>query len=236
MTEAGLFTALVLGFTLGMQHALDADHIVAVSTIVSKSGNWLKSATVGAVWGVGHTSTLFVVGGIVLALRLTIPETLALTMEFAVGVVLVVLGASLVREFVARRIHLHFHKHEDQSHLHAHRHTVGEGHKHEHSHVYKSLLIGMIHGLAGSAALMLLVLTTIGSIWEGLFFILVFGTGSILGMLVFSGVIGLPFVFTARYANQLNQGLRLAAGMLSMGLGLVVLWEIGIVEGLFLRL
>ncbi len=232
MPEATVLTAVSFGFLLGVRHALDADHIVAVTTIVSCSRGLFNSARVGLSWGIGHTLTLFAVGFGVLVFKLTIPDRLALSMEFVVGVILVLLGVSVIRQLVMSRAHVHWHQHGDKHHLHSHSH--GEVPGHDHRHIRRSLLIGMVHGLAGSGALTILVLSTMSSVAQGLFFLLLFGVGSILGMLVFSGLISLPFKLTAGLSLRLTLWVRGIAGLISMFLGLFIMWQTGFGGGLFL--
>jgi sulfite exporter TauE/SafE len=232
MPEITVLTALLFGFLLGVRHALDADHIVAVTTIVSRTGSLLRSALVGLSWGLGHTFTLFAAGFLVLVLKLTIPDKLALSMEFVVGIFLVLLGVPLVWQLVVSRRHVHWHVHGDKRHLHSHFHD--DTPEHDHQHIRRPLLMGMVHGLAGSGALTLLVLGTMSSVAQGLVFLLVFGVGSILGMVLFSGLIGLPFKFAAGLSLRLNLWLRGAAGLISMALGLFIIWQVAFVGGLFL--
>jgi ABC-type nickel/cobalt efflux system permease component RcnA len=213
-----------LGFLLGLKHALDADHVVAVSTIVSRHRKLSKASLVGALWGLGHTTTLFGVGVAVLAFRLTIPERVALVFELLVGVVLIGLGLSVLWDLRRRRIHAHVHRHDGHEHWHVHSHEGSEGHEHPHGERLglRPLLVGMVHGLAGSAALMLLVLSTVDSLWVGALYILVFGVGSIVGMLVVSTVISLPIVLMARW----QQGISAIAGLASVALGAMLLVEL----------
>jgi ABC-type nickel/cobalt efflux system permease component RcnA len=229
--ETPFAAILGLGLLLGMKHALDADHVVAVSTIVTENRRLWRSALIGAFWGLGHTLTLLLVGIAILGLALTIPERVALSFEFAVGVMLVLLGLLVIRRMVRERWHLHAHEHQGQTHLHWHSHRDTAGHEHGHL-PYKSLLVGMVHGLAGSAALMLLVLATIKSVWEGILYILVFGAGSIGGMMLITTVIGLPFIWAARL-ERVHRVITAAAGLVSIGLGLVTMYAIGFEAGLF---
>ncbi len=232
MPEATVLSALFLGFLLGIKHALDADHIVAVTTMVSRSRSLLRAALVGANWGIGHTITLFAAGFAVLVFKLTIPDRMTLTMEFAVGGLLVLLGVPIIRQLVANRAHVHVHQHGDKRHLHSHLHH--DTPEHDHAHIRRPLLMGMVHGLAGSGALTLLVLSTMPSVAQGLIFLLVFGVGSILGMLLFSGLIGLPFKFTTGFSLRLNWWFQGAAGIISIALGLFIMWQTAFVGGLFL--
>ncbi|MBI4303406.1 MAG: sulfite exporter TauE/SafE family protein [Chloroflexi bacterium] len=227
MTEVTLLTAVFYGFLLGVKHALDADHVLAITTIVSRNRSLLRSVLAGVSWGVGHTFTLFAVGLAVLVFKLAIPDKLALSMEFIVGVILVLLGLSVIGRLVTRRVHLHRHPHDAASHSH------DEAPGHDHRYLGRPLLIGMVHGLAGSGALTVLVLSVMPSVGQGLFFLLVFGAGSILGMLVFSGLIGLPFRFTTQVSHRLNLWLQGVAGVASIAFGLFMMWEIGFTGGLF---
>jgi len=231
-----LITTLALGFALGIKHALDADHVVAVSTIVSQYRNPLKATLVGIFWGIGHTITLLLVGIAVIGFKLVIPDQLALSMEFLVGVVLFALGVQIVWQYLPKKKHIHIHDHGDKMHGHEHFHLRKEGGEdiqHHPLRQHKSLLLGMIHGLAGSAALMLLVLSTIQSPVEGVVYILIFGIGSILGMMVISTLIGLPFALSSGRFASLNHTIRFMAGTLSVVLGVFVMIDIGVIKGLF---
>ena len=215
-----LFSLIVLGLLLGLKHALDSDHIVAISTIVSQTRNLKKSSLFGAFWGIGHTTALLLIGLAILILKLNIPKEIALSFEFLVGIVLILLGFNLLGKSIG--MHLHKHKHGNNAHSHFHSH---EG---PHHHMHKSFAVGMVHGLAGSAALMLLVLATVKSILQGLLFILVFGAGSILGMLIISTLIGIPFVLTSKF-SKLNNLIRILSGAISVLLGLATIYGIGFV-------
>ncbi len=229
-------TILALGFVLGMRHALDPDHVVAVSMIVSRGRSLVGSLLIGAFWGIGHTATLLGVGALILVLKVSIPAMVALAMELGVGIMLVFLGGVVAAGLVKERLHLHPHRHEDGApHLHLHTHTDQEPHPHPHTlrRGYRSLAIGMVHGLAGSAALMLLIVANIDSIGQGLLYIVAFGAGSIAGMMLISTMIGLPFVYTAVRFSRLNRILTGFASAASIALGSVIIYEIGFVQGLF---
>jgi len=234
--ETSLYAAFGLGLILGVKHALDADHVIAVSTIVSEYQSLKWASLIGAFWGLGHTATLLAVGLAVILLRLTIPVWVALGLEFLVALMLIFLGVSILwRSFKADKLHLHPHEHNPKSHAHFHVHgNPQEDHAHAHpfSSMRKPFIIGMVHGLAGSATLMLLVLSTIPSAIAGLTYIVIFGLGSVGGMLVLSSVIGLPFILTARRFTLLNRWIRVVAGIASVGFGLMLGWEIG-QQGLF---
>lgn len=229
VTEAGIqmLGLLGLGLVLGLEHALDADHVVAVMALVSQTRNLKKSSLLGALWGAGHTTTLLISGIAVLAFKLSIPPSLALLLEFVVGLVLVALGLDVIVKVARGDLHSHEHHHEEGLHSHLHTHHRSAAHNHSH----RSFLIGMLHGLAGSGTLVLLALASARSVVEGLAFMLIFGIGSILGMWITSALIAVPLLLSARFA-RLSLVVRLAAGLTSIVLGVVVMIEVGIVEGL----
>jgi ABC-type nickel/cobalt efflux system permease component RcnA len=229
--EASLFAAFGLGLLLGIQHALDPDHLIAVSTIVSEQRNFKWASLIGAFWGLGHTTTLFIVGMLVIGLRVTIPPRLGSGLELLVALMLVILGVNVLRKsFGAERVHLHTHSHNPETHTHFHVHDNPKQ-DHGHGHPFKAMrrpfIVGMVHGLAGSAALMLLVLSTIESPFGGLLYIVIFGLGSVGGMLLLSGIISLPFILTAQRFSLMNRWIRVIAGVASVGFGLFLGWEIG---------
>ncbi len=233
--DPNLVTTLALGLLLGVEHAFDADHVMAVSTMVSQHRSLPRSSLVGIIWGLGHTTTLFLVGLLVVLFKVTIPDRLALSLELAVGLVLVTLGGSVVKGYIAAKIHAHAHRHGDEIHFHFHSHTTGQHHDHGHplpDH-RRTLLVGMIHGLAGSAALMLLVLATIRTPALALLYILIFGVGSILGMLGISTLLGLPFVLTVERSTGIHRTLRLAVGSASIAYGVWIMAHVAMGEGLF---
>lgn len=242
MTSISALALLGFGLLFGLRHATEVDHIVAVSTIVSEQRSILRSALVGALWGAGHTASLIFVGVIVLALRVAIPERVADWLEFGVALMIIGLGASALVRALRKRadFHLHQHSHNGVSHVHLHFHERGtehEGQSARHSHAvsrigFKPLMVGAMHGLAGSAALTLLVLTQINSPALGLLYLALFGIGSILGMLLMSGLIGLPFALNARKVSGLHYGLQTFAGALSILFGLWYAYETGIANGL----
>lgn len=244
LTSLSAFALLGLGLVFGLKHATEADHIVAVSAIVSQERSLLRCAKVGALWGVGHTAALILVGIVVLALRVAVPESVANWLEFCVALMIILLGLSALLRALGRRrrdVHLHQHKHDGVSHIHVHFHEHGTEHTGKvatHSHAvsrlgFKPLVVGAMHGLAGSAALTLLVLTQVDSTALGLMYLGVFGVGSIAGMLLMSGLIGLPFALSARRFNTAHYGLQSIAGALSIAFGLWYAYETGISSGLW---
>ena len=237
MSKGTLIGLLGLGLILGLRHALDPDHIAAVSTIVSESRSVRRSSLIGTCWGLGHTMSLLVAGVLVIALKIQISDRLALWMEFAVALMLILLGLKAVlKPLRGWRIHVHQHAHGGSSHSHVHLHRPSEEHAHQHRHLIRSgarpFLVGLVHGMAGSAALMILVLATIPSALASLIYIAVFGLGSVGGMLIMSSLISLPFILTRQRFNVLSQGLQVAVGLFSLGFGLFLSWQYGFHEHL----
>ena len=237
MSKGTLIGLLGLGLILGLRHALDPDHIAAVSTIVSESRSVRRSSLIGTCWGLGHTMSLLVAGVLVIALKIQISDRLALWMEFAVALMLILLGLKAVlKPLRGWRIHVHQHAHGGSSHSHVHLHRPSEEHAHQHRHLIRSgarpFLVGLVHGMAGSAALMILVLATIPTALAGLIYIAVFGLGSVGGMLIMSSLISLPFILTRQRFNVLSQGLQVAVGLFSLGFGLFLSWQYGFHEHL----
>jgi high-affinity nickel permease len=288
-----------LGFFLGMRHATDADHVIAVTTIVARHRNVKSAAWIGAVWGIGHTVTILVVGGAIILFSWVIPPRIGLSMELAVGLMLVVLGVMNVGGFWRRvqqvqpapeapphghapappaqahghaaappaqaqsrphadptghahelaHVHSHAHRHGDYIHTHSHEHDP-ERHPHDPDRtplsrldqrlgslrlyqLVRPLVVGVVHGLAGSAAIALLVLTTIRSTTWGVVYLLIFGLGTIAGMMLVTAVVSVPFAMTGARFGRLNRQLRIASGVVSLAFGLFIAWRIGIVGGLF---
>ena len=226
-----LLAVLTIGLVFGLKHATEVDHVVAITTIVSRHKNVFRSALVGALWGAGHTASLLIVAVVVLSLRIAIPERISGWLEFGVAVMIIALGVSALwraaRE--SSEVHVHQHSHDGLSHTHVHFHehetrhnpNLQTAHSHAVSRIgWKPVLIGMMHGLAGSGALTLLVLTQISSSLLGFLYVATFGFGSIAGMLLMSGLIGLPFAFTSGKLTHLHQGLQTLAAVLSICFGI----------------
>ena len=227
-TELSMIALLGLGFLLGLKHAVEADHLAAVSTIVAERKSIIGSAIVGGFWGVGHTFTLLIIGALVIFFKFSISESLEAKLEAGVGVMLVVLGLNTLRKLLKKeKIHIHSHEHDGHKHTHVHTH---ENEKTEETHHFikfspRSVLVGMVHGVAGSAALMLLIVPTIKSSALAIIYILIFGLGSIGGMMLMSLLIGLPIHFTAQRFTILNKGILALAGVFSFGLGVFIIYE-----------
>ena len=261
---ASTLAILAIGFFLGMRHATDPDHVIAVSTIVSRERSVLKAGWIGVLWGLGHTLTILIVGAGIVLFGLAIPARVGLGMEFGVGLMLVFLGVlnlTGAARWVAQKFspthpsvtgqHAHLHAHSGAAHFHWHSHEPGSEHHGESLEpprslerslgnwwVYRSLrplLVGIVHGLAGSAAIALLVLSTIREPKWAILYLLIFGFGTISGMMAITAAIALPFSLAGNKFGWLSRGLVTGSGVLSLLFGLVVCYRIGFVEGLFLR-
>jgi ABC-type nickel/cobalt efflux system permease component RcnA len=253
-----LFSILALGFFLGMRHATDSDHVIAVSTIVSRERDVRHAAIIGMFWGVGHSITLLVVGGAIVVFGLVIPQRLGMSLEFCVALMLIGLGVfnlrGALRNFGNKSIliqhehHEHPHLHGDYVHSHPHGHTADtHGHSEESvpparldrrfatSRTYRALrptIIGIVHGLAGSAAIALLVLPIIRDPLWALMYLSIFGAGTIAGMMLITTAIAVPFSCSARL-EFLHRHLGAVAGVVSFGFGLFLVYQIGFVNKLF---
>jgi ABC-type nickel/cobalt efflux system permease component RcnA len=256
-----LLTVIGVGFLLGMRHATDPDHVIAVSTIVSRQGSIRHAGLIGILWGLGHTITILFVGAAIILFNLAIPTRVGLIMELAVGLMLILLGVlnlTGITQWVTNRftprardeevIHSHVHQHGDHRHSHVHGHTP-EIHMHldqpSATHpqnafqriglyqLLRPLVVGLVHGLAGSAAVALLVLATIHDTHWAVAYLLVFGVGTIAGMMVITMIIGAPFAYTGKRFGSFNRVLGVASGMISVAFGLFIMFQIGFVDGLF---
>lgn len=236
MTDDPLAT-LGLGFALGLRHAFDVDHLAAVSTLVSQRRGLLRSSAVGALWGLGHTLALLAVGVAVIALGAHVPPAVASALELAVAAMLVWLGVQVL--WTVHRggtVHVHVHEHDGRRHIHAHVHApaLGEATATHHHRMPpgRPLLVGMVHGLAGSAALMLAVLATIPSPALAVAYLAAFGLGSTSAMVAMSVVLGAPLALAGTRMARADVALRLAAGTGSIAVGLLLAWRIGVEAGI----
>ena len=300
-----LISLLAVGFALGMRHAMDVDHVLAVATIVTRERNLRSAASIGMLWGIGHALTVLVVGGLILLFELVISERLGMALEFAVGLMLAGLGivslwTALGRGSARRGLlplpgapgpyrhpfvnigtrgiaagtggaaameaapslryrslpagseepaHEHVHAHGDYMHLHMHSHGSGvHGHAEDATPqgrldrwfggltLYQTLrpvLVGVMHGLAGSAGVALLVLAAVTDTLWGLAYLVIFGAGTTVGMMLVTLLIAAPLRFGAARSPRVGLGLRIGAGGLSLAFGLFLMYRIGVVQGLF---
>ena len=241
-----LFAILILSFLLGMRHATDPDHVVAITTIVTRQRGIAKAGLIGILWGLGHTFTIFVVGTMIILFQVTIPPRIGLSMELTVAAMLILLGVlnltgtlRWLQENLAPNLRL----------LATDRVRSESAAKSESPtpklrltaifkglgrfNVLRPLVIGIVHGLAGSAAVALLVMTTIHNPWWAIAYLLLFGIGTIAGMMLITALLAMPFAFTGRAFFGWNRGMAIASGLLSLGFGLFLSYQIGFVDGLF---
>jgi high-affinity nickel permease len=252
---------LTIGFFLGMRHATDPDHVIAVSTIVSRERSIAKAGFIGILWGCGHTLTIVAVGAAIILFGLAIPARAGLTMEFSVGLMLILLGVlnlTGAMKWISEKFspahprvtgeHAHLHEHGSRVHFHWHSHAQAAEH-HADSlaprwlrgtferlglfHSLRPLLVGIVHGLAGSAAVALLVLSTIKDTKWAVLYLLIFGIGTIAGMMLITAAIALPFSFAGSRFAWLNRGFVIGSGLVSLSFGLFVCYQIGFAAGLF---
>ena len=257
-----LLSIIAVGFFLGMRHATDPDHVIAVTTIVTRQRQLTRAALTGAFWGIGHTLTILVVGAVIILFNVVIPTRIGLSMEFSVALMLIVLGAMNVAAFLratpsvvasastgAEVLHAHPHTHGDYIHSHTHGHSP-ESHPHRPDHTPLALLdrlfgrlafyrpvrpfiVGVVHGLAGSAAVALLVLTTIPNPRWAVAYLLVFGLGTVGGMMLITMSIASAFAFVGKGRQSFSQRLGLVSGLLSLAFGMLLVYQIGFAGGLF---
>lgn len=235
-----VWATLALGFVLGLRHALDADHVAAVATFSTEERNLWRSSLIGAYWGAGHTAALLVFGAAIVAFKLVISERTSQLLEFAVGLMLIVLGANVLRKL--RRgeaaIHVHTHQHDGSAHSHLHVHLGSAEHAHQH-HVVRvagrPFVVGIVHGLAGTAAVLLLVVGAIPSALLAIGTIVIFGIGTIGGMMAMSLLMSVPLVYAAGRIKTVERVLRFAAGAFSLGFGIFLAWDVGFIQALLRR-
>jgi len=254
-----LLPIVALGFFLGVRHATDPDHVIAVTTIVSRQQSIRQAALIGILWGLGHTVTILAVGSAIILFGLVIPTRVGLSMEFSVGLMLVLLGVLnlsgimrwIMEAFTPMHSEQHFlpHGRRELSHIHSKGHGSRKRGDTEDAtlagwlhrtfgrmgffQVVRPLTVGIVHGLAGSAAVALLVLTTIRVPSWAVFYLLVFGAGTVAGMMLITAAIAAPFKFAGSRFARLNRGLGLASGFVSLAFGLFIVYQMGFVNGLF---
>ena len=241
-----------IGFVLGMRHAMDPDHVIAVTTIVSRQKSVAKAGFIGVLWGLGHTITIFLLGAAIILFNVTIPPRLGLAMELSVGAMLVLLGglnlSGLTRRLTERLTpasEAPLQKGKLQS-------ETSAGLQAEQADFNRSegcidrtirgmgafqtlrpLCVGIVHGMAGSAAIALLLMSTIRNPWWAVSYLLVFGLGTIAGMMTITAIIALPFAYSTKKFAWLNRGLMIASGVISVCFGFFLAYQIAFVDGLF---
>ncbi len=227
---------LFLGFLLGMRHALEADHVAAVAALASRAKTLRQAVPLGVMWGLGHTVTLLAFGAVIVVLNSSIPQQLGQFLEALVGLMLIGLGGDVLYRLIKKRIHFHAHKHEGGNrHIHAHSHQDEKTHdpaRHSHPHLkgmpLRALVVGMMHGLAGSAALVLLTTQTIEPVSTKVVYIVLFGLGSMIGMAVLSAAIAVPMRYVAGSMTWAYNSLSAMLGLFTTGLGLLTISHSGL--------
>ena len=212
--------ALSAAFVLGVEHAFEPDHVVAVSTIVTQSRGLIRSLLTGSLWGLGHTLALLTAGILAILLRVRLPTNISATFELFVGLMLVILGVWAVLNAKKQKLHFHVHSHNGRTHAHLHSHKEGESH--DHPHVPFS--VGVIHGLAGSGAMVVLAMSTMADIAQGLFFIAAFGGGLIFAMSMIGSALNLPISLGGKLPGLIGSVFSVGAGLLSLALGAFVVF------------
>jgi high-affinity nickel-transport protein len=250
----------MLGFFLGMRHATDPDHVIAVSTIVTRQPTIRSALLIGSLWGVGHTLTIVAVGGAIVLFTIVIPPRIGLSMEMAVALMLIVLGmwnlTGIIDHIRGYRLsgggegplQAHLHNHGDYAHSHALGPGSGPRERHDHQatvtwldrrlgglgvyQILRPLIVGLVHGLAGSAAVALLVLALIKNPWWAMAYLGLFGIGTIAGMMLITTAIGAVVAYASSRSTRVERYLRFASGLLSLGFGLFLAYQIAVVDGL----
>lgn len=229
-----MLTFFFIALLVGMTHALEADHVAAVSSMAARQTSLRDIVRTGMVWGLGHTLTLMVLAGMAITLGLAFSSGVSAWLEFAVGAMLVGLGGHIIFRLILERVHFHVHRHDQGvAHFHAHSHTGKAAKPHSqvaHDHEHKpfpvrSFAIGMMHGMAGSAALFVLTASTAASPTLGFGYVALFGLGSILGMALLSAVIAVPLAWSAKFMTWANRSIQGATGVATFGLGLFTMYE-----------
>lgn len=256
MSSMNPLTILGIGLLLGIRHATDADHVVAVSAIVARQKKIGAASIIGALWGIGHTLTVFLVGTAIILFHIVIPPRVGLLLEFTVAITLIVLGILNLTGFLqlivnkltpGNQEHTHLHFHDRDPHLHIHDHEdITENERTSRKISLKQLVrqygafqfirpivVGLIHGLAGSAAVALLILSTIQSPQVAILYLLIFGLGTIIGMMVITTLLGMPIIFAAKKFANAHKLVTTASGILSLAFGLYLAWEISVIGQFF---
>ena len=227
-------TILLLGLLIGMQHALEADHIAAVATIAARQSSIRRVIRHGGVWGIGHTLALMLFAGAAFYLKITITESFSVILEGCIGILLIGLGANLLYRLWKDRVHFHAHRHQGGVfHFHAHSHQGDSSEHaisaHDHDHPIglpmRTLIVGLMHGLAGSAALLVLTATAVNDVFDGIMYIGMFGIGSIIGMMILSALIAIPLSYSARALTWANRGLQGLVGGATLAFGGVMIFR-----------
>ena len=226
-------TVLILGFLIGLQHAMEADHVSAVAALACRLNSTSGMIRQGVYWGIGHSLTLLAFAGVVFLFGQAIPGYAAGWLETAVAVMLMFLGADVLLRLRRENLHLHVHRHEDgvqHVHVHGHDDTLPHESDHDHEHAdvpWRTLLVGMMHGLAGSAALLVLLVGAAQSLPLGIAYIALFGAGSIVGMVALSAAIAVPLKYSGRSLARMRGLVHGLVGCVTILVGLLMIIEHG---------
>lgn len=242
-----LLSVLGFGLLLGIRHATDADHVVAVTTIVSRQKKIHSATIIGILWGIGHSVTVTLIAIPIIAYSFVVPPKVGLGLEFAVGVMLVFLGfinlSGITEKFTKQltpTIHNHKHIHEEykeHSHMHAHIFSAFQENMH-HIGLFQTvrpLFIGFVHGLAGSTAITLLILSTIHNHALAVIYLFIFHIGVIIGMMLITTLLGVSITVVRKKSHSIHKYLIIVSGLFSIGFGLYLMYQTGVVDWLFLE-
>lgn len=218
--ESLILTALGLGFILGIRHAFDADHVTAIATMAHTQRSVKRAAELGLLWGIGHTLSLLAIGFLVLLFKTALPENLAVLFELAAGTMLIIIGVTVLAQMA--KMHSHQHRHGAMQHAHFHTHVSSKTHNHKH----RPLLLGLVHGLAGSALVSILALSSMPSLSLGLLYIILFGIGSILGMMLITNIVLHLLHFFTLLGDQKLKMLHLISGLMSIAIGIGIVYRL----------
>ncbi|MGD8566598.1 MAG: sulfite exporter TauE/SafE family protein [Gammaproteobacteria bacterium] len=212
-----------LAFGLGMVHALDADHIVAVSSLAGTRVNRRDTMGFCIRWALGHGLSLLLIGSCVFLLGMAIPQELSHYAETMVGAVLITIGLMLCRQLIRQNAHLHVHHHDGlppHAHWHTHDQHQTDHHRDRHRHRHTAVLVGLVHGTAGSAPLLVLIpLAKIGTPWMGMLYLTTFSIGVMITMLIFGGVLGSVYQWLSRHGPAFIKTAKALIATVSMGYG-----------------
>jgi cytochrome c biogenesis protein CcdA len=234
-------SVLLFGLLMGMRHTFEADHIAAMASLSARTVSLKHAAFQGVIWGVGHTLTLLFFGLLVITLNIQLSEQYSLWLEIIVGVMLIFLGIAVFKDIVKKKLHFHTHKHNDGTvhiHVHSHKNVPLENHTHQHKNnfPYRALYVGIVHGLAGTSALVVLVLASVDSKIMSFLYISIFGVGSIIGMGLLTLTIAIPLHHAVNKFRRLHISLLSLAGVSAILTGSFLIYHIGVNKGLLVAL
>ena len=227
-----LLTVAGISLLLGFRHAFEPDHLAAVSTLATRQGRLWDASRLGIVWGLGHTASVAIVALLVIGAGLSLPPRLWPAADFLVGVLLAVLGAGVLWRYARGRWHMHRHSHSGAAlphlHLHSHAHQAGHVHGHEAWDLRRSLGFGLLHGLAGSGAIVVLLIATVPTRAAQLAYLGAFGAGTIVGMLAVSLALGAMVRYASSRGALWASVLHLSSAAASLTVGIALAWRMAL--------